>query len=223
MIKAFIFDLDGVIVDTAKYHYLAWKRIAGKLGFDFTEKDNERLKGVSRMRSLEILLELGGVTASEDEKEQLAAEKNALYLEYIRKMSSGEILPGIVPFIKEARNCNIRIGLGTASRNCLLILERLGIEYLFDAIIDGNKVTKAKPDPEVFLLAAAAMKVEPEECIVFEDAQAGLEAARRAGMKCIGIGNPALLAEADLVLSGFENVTVPEILQRVNCKNQQAD
>lgn len=215
MMRAFIFDLDGVIVDTAKYHYLAWKHIAAKLGFVFTEKDNERLKGVSRMRSLEILLEVGGISLPDNQKEQLAAEKNTLYLEYVNKMTAEEILPGVVPFIEDARRQHILTGLGTASKNCLLILERLGIQHLFDAIIDGNRVTKAKPDPEVFLLAASAMNVLPEECAVFEDAQAGLEAARRAGMKRIGIGNPETLTDADFVIPGFRNVTLSEILQRL--------
>ncbi|MGB9747639.1 MAG: beta-phosphoglucomutase [Bacteroidales bacterium] len=221
MITAFIFDLDGVIVDTAKYHYLAWKHIAGDLGFVFTEKDNERLKGVSRMQSLEILLEIGGISLPEKEKERIAAEKNALYLEYVSKMTAEEILPGVVPFIEEARRRHIRSGLGTASKNCLLILDRLGIRHLFDTIIDGNKVTKAKPDPEVFLLAAAALQVLPEQCVVFEDAQAGLEAARRAGMRRIGIGNPETLTDADFVIPGLGSTTVSEILQRLGFSDKK--
>lgn len=214
MIKAFIFDLDGVIVDTAKYHYLAWKHIAAKLGFVFTEKDNERLKGVSRMQSLEILLEVGGISLPDKEKERLAAEKNALYLEFVSKMTAEEILPGVVSFIQDARRQHILTGLGSASKNCVLILKRLEIHHLFDAIIDGNKVTMAKPNPEVFLLAALALHVLPKECVVFEDAQAGIEAAKRAGMKRIGVGNPETLTDADFIIPGFGDLTVSEILQR---------
>lgn len=210
-IKACIFDLDGVIVDTAKYHYLAWKSIADGLGFVFTERDNERLKGVSRMASLDILLEVGGVSMSDDEKLRLAERKNIIYLEYIFKMTKDEILPGVKSFLMLLRNESIKIALGSASKNALTILDRLELTYLFDAIIDGNKVSKAKPDPEVFLLAAKELGVHPLDCIVFEDAEAGVSAAKAAGMKCIGIGSKEVLHQADLVMSGFEAVSL-EIL-----------
>ena len=175
--KACIFDLDGVIVDTAKYHYLAWKDLADKLGFNFTIEHNERLKGVSRMDSLEILLEIGDISLTAEEKERYAHEKNELYRSYILKMERDEILPGILPFLDELKANDIKIALGSASKNAGTILEKVGITQYFDAIVDGTKVSKAKPDPQVFLLGAELLNVEPKDCIVFEDAEAGVEAA----------------------------------------------
>lgn len=211
--KACIFDLDGVIVDTAKYHYLAWKELAGKLGFFFSEQDNERLKGVSRMASLEILLEIGGIQATEAEKERMAAEKNERYVEYIVQMTPEEVLPGVKDFLSALRDAGMKIALGSASKNAGLILRQTGIADLFDAVADGTNVSKAKPDPEVFLKAAAFLGVQPEECVVFEDAVAGVEAAHRGGMKCIGVGNPAILTQADAVIPGFGHMTVEQIRQ----------
>ncbi len=201
-----IFDLDGVIVDTAKYHYLAWKRLAEELGFFFSEKDNERLKGVSRMASLEILLQVGGLTFSEEEKRAMAERKNNWYVEYITAMKEDEVLPGTKKFLEEARAAGLKIALGSASKNALTILNGLKLTGYFDAVIDGTKVSKAKPDPEVFLLAAKELGLAPDSCVVFEDAQAGVEAAKRAGMRCIGIGTGPELSAADLQISGFENV-----------------
>ncbi|MDR3180397.1 MAG: beta-phosphoglucomutase [Prevotellaceae bacterium] len=204
-----IFDLDGVLVDTAKYHYLAWKRLAKELGFDFSEQHNERLKGVSRMASLDILLEVGGITGlSEEEKQNLAAKKNAWYVEYINQMTPAEILPGVLDFLQQLKANGVKTALGSASRNAPLILERVGIAHFFDAVIDGNSITKAKPDPEVFLRAAQALGVPPDCCIVFEDAEAGVEAALRAGMKCVGVGNPDILHKATLVIPGFAELRV---------------
>jgi beta-phosphoglucomutase len=204
-----IFDLDGVIVDTAKYHYLAWKRLASEYGFDFTERDNERLKGVSRARSLEILLEIGGLTFDEAAKARMAAQKNEWYVDYIRHLDASEILPGATEYLQRVRARGVRTALGSASRNAPLILERLGISALFDAVVDGNKVTQAKPDPEVFLRAAAELRIPPASCVVFEDAESGIEAAHLAGMGAVGIGNPATLKEADLVIPGlFELVVI---------------
>lgn len=201
--RAAIFDLDGVIVDTAKYHYLAWKRLANEYDFDFSEADNERLKGVSRIRSLEILLEIGGLTCDDTAKVRMAAQKNEWYVDYIRHMDASEILPGATEYLNRIRARGVRTALGSASRNAPLILERLGIADLFDVIVDGNKVTKAKPDPEVFLRAAEELDVPPASCIVFEDAEAGIEAAHRAGMGTVGIGSPATLKKADLVIPGL--------------------
>ncbi len=206
IIKACIFDLDGVIVDTAKYHFIAWKNIARDLGFEFTEIHNERLKGVSRMRSLEILLEVGGISLDEQTKIALAKRKNDEYLEYITKMTPDEILPGASAFLKDLRNNGILTALGSASKNSMIILNRLNIASLFDVIIDGNKVSKAKPDPEVFLKGAEELEVPSVNCIVFEDAEAGVEAAIAAGMKCIGIGDPQILARANAVIPGFKNL-----------------
>lgn len=207
-ISTCIFDLDGVIVDTAKYHYLAWKRLAHELGFEFLEEHNERLKGVSRMTSLDIMLEVGGLTFSQSEKEVMAARKNEWYLEYIYKMTPEEILPGVVDFLVMLRSKGIKISLGSASKNAMLILERVQLQHYFDAVIDGNKALKAKPDPLVFLLAAEELGQNPTSCVVFEDAAAGIEAAKAAGMKCIGIGSPNVLGKADKVVPGFVNATI---------------
>ena len=212
-IKACLFDLDGVIVDTAKYHFIAWRELAEELGFEFTEEDNERLKGVSRMASLDILLEVGGITFPEEMKEQLAKEKNERYVSYIIKMTPDEILPGVIDFLKEIRNAGIKTAIGSASKNTPIILERLELTSYFDAVIDGNKVSKAKPDPEVFLKGAEALGVLPSECVVFEDAAAGIEAAINGGMKCIGIGHPDILGNANLVIPGFENFTITQLLK----------
>jgi beta-phosphoglucomutase len=210
-IKACLFDLDGVIVDTAKYHYLAWKRLANELGFDFTEEDNERLKGVSRMKSLEILLEIGGVSFDEKTKEELAAKKNAWYVEYISSMDSSEILSGVLHFLKELKENDIKISLGSVSKNAMSILSNVGIVDYFDAVIDGTKITHAKPDPEVFLKGAAELGVAPENCVVFEDAQAGIEAAINAGMFSVGVGSPEVLGRADFVIPGFDGMTLDRL------------
>lgn len=206
--KGCIFDLDGVIVDTAKYHYLAWKKIADEFGFVFTEKDNERLKGVSRMASLDILLSIGGVHLSEGEKLQIADKKNEIYLGYILKMTPDEVLPGVLTFLKTLRDQGIKISLGSASKNAKTILHQVGIENLFDAVADGTNVSKAKPDPEVFLKGAELLNLSPADCVVFEDARAGIEAAHRAGMKCVGIGDSVTLREADTVVGGFLDLSI---------------
>ena len=212
--KSCIFDLDGVLVDSAKYHYLAWKALADKLGFVFTEKDNERLKGVSRMKSLEILWEIGKITMTDGEKEQAAAEKNELYRSYISKMTPEEILPGVENFLKELKSLGIKTAIGSASKNTPLILERTGLKKYFDAVADGTNVSKAKPDPEVFLKGAELLGVDPKTCIVFEDAAAGVEAAHRAGMKAVGIGDKTVLNEADLVIPNFIGVD-KSILEKI--------
>lgn len=205
-IKACIFDLDGVIVDTAKYHYLAWKRLANELGFDFTEQDNERLKGVSRSRSLEILLGIGRMELGEDEKKRLAERKNRWYVESIRSMDRSEVLPGAVEFLKVLRGAGLKVALGSASKNAMMILENTGLKDDFDAIIDGTRTSAAKPDPEVFLLGAQELGVQPEDCVVFEDAEAGIEAAKRAGMAVIGIGNKENLGGADAVAASLTDM-----------------
>lgn len=210
-IKACLFDLDGVIVDTAIYHYQAWKRLANELGFDFTELDNEQLKGVSRTRSLEIILELGGVTKTEAEKAELADRKNKWYVEMIGKMRPDEILPGAKEFVQACRGAGIKTALGSASKNSMMILDKIGMTSLFDAIIDGNKVTKAKPDPEVFLKGAEELGVQPMDCVVFEDAIAGVEAAKAGGMKAVGIGELSVLKQADMVLPGLSAMTLDKL------------
>jgi beta-phosphoglucomutase len=212
-IKACIFDLDGVIVDTAVYHYKAWKRLANELGFDFTEEDNEKLKGVSRVRSLQLILEWGHVTKTEAEQEVLATKKNEWYVEMISHMTPAEILPGAKEFLETCRAAGLKTALGSASKNSMTILEKINLTHLFDAIIDGNKVSKAKPDPEVFLKGAEAVGVKPEECVVFEDAIAGIEAAKNGGMKAVGIGSPQVLTEADMVVPGLNEMSLEKLKQ----------
>ena len=192
-----IFDLDGVIVDTAKYHYLAWKSLADSLGFEFTEANNELLKGVSRVRSLEILLGLGNVTLSEEKKQEVLLSKNEHYLKYIHKMGADEILPGAEKLLDSLDELGVKYVLGSASKNAPLILKQVGLFDRFNGIVDGNSVSKAKPDPEVFLIGAEKLNLKPEQCIVFEDAIAGVEAANRAQMVSVGIGDKDTLSEAD--------------------------
>jgi beta-phosphoglucomutase len=210
-IKACIFDLDGVIVDTAIYHYQAWKRLANQLGLAFTEHDNELLKGVSRTRSLEIILELNGVNKTEAEKAELATLKNTWYVEMIGKMRPDEILPGAREFVLACRDAGIKTALGSASKNSMTILEKIDMDKMFDAIIDGNKVSKAKPDPEVFLKGAAELGVQPTDCVVFEDAIAGVEAAIAGGMKVVGIGSADVLGAADVVMAGLAEMSLEKL------------
>lgn len=212
-IEACIFDLDGVIVDTAKYHFIAWRALAEELGFEFTREDNERLKGVSRMRSLEILLEIGNLQFTNVQKQALAEKKNALYVSYIEKMTPEEILPGVQQFLQEIRNKGLKVALGSASKNSPMILEQVHLTHMFDVVVDGNSITEAKPNPEVFLKGAEWLGVEPEHCVVFEDAIAGIEAARNVGMYSVGIGDAQTLAMADRVIPGFEGFTVENLLQ----------
>jgi len=210
-LKGCIFDLDGVIVDTAKYHFMAWRRLAKELGFVFTLEDNEALKGVSRMASLEILLRTGGVTATEKEKEVMAARKNGWYVEFISGMTPGEILPGSIRLLKALRKEDILTAIGSASKNAGMILDGIGLREMFDVIVDGNKIHKAKPDPEVFLRGAEEMGLAPANCIVFEDAQAGIEAAIAGGMRCVGVGSPDLLGKADMVIPDLRKITINQL------------
>jgi len=201
--QAALFDLDGVIVDTAKFHYLAWRELANGLGFDISEEQNEQLKGVSRMESLERILTIGQATLSDDEKLRLATIKNARYVEMIKQLDASEILRGAREYLLELRERGVKIALGSASKNAEIILTNLGILELFDAVIDGNKVSRSKPDPEVFLLGAQALGVAPSACVVYEDAVAGVEAAKAGGMHAVGIGRPENLPGADLVVPGL--------------------
>jgi len=213
-IKACIFDLDGVIVDTAIYHYKAWKRLANHLGFDFTEEENEKLKGVSRVRSLELILEWGGVSKSAEEQKHLADLKNSWYVDMIQEMQPDEILPGAKEFLEAARAAGLKTALGSASKNSETILQKVGLTHLFDVIIDGNKVSASKPDPEVFLKGAEALGIAPKNCLVFEDALAGVQAALAGGMKVIGIGTPQNLPGANVVVAGLHEVSI-ELVQTV--------
>ncbi|MDB5242368.1 MAG: beta-phosphoglucomutase [Spirosoma sp.] len=214
-IKAFLFDLDGVIVDTAIYHYQAWKRLANELGFDISEEFNEQLKGVSRTDSLAIILAHGNLTLPDEEKTRLATQKNEWYLELVSRMTSDDILPGVPAFFSQVRQLGLLTALGSVSKNAPLILERIGMSNVFDAIIDGNKISKGKPDPEVFTKGAAELGVQPAECVVFEDAVAGVEAGKRGGMFVVGLGSPDVLTQADFVRPSLEAFTVEELLSQI--------
>ncbi len=212
--QAFLFDLDGVIVDTAHFHYQAWRRLANeKLGFDISEEFNESLKGVSRTESLDRILAQGGVWLDEATKEAYATLKNQWYVELVNQMTPADILPGVTEFLEKTRLAGIKIGLGSVSKNAKPILEHIGIVDAFDVIIDGTKISKGKPDPEVFLKGAEELGVSTAECVVFEDAVAGIEAAQRAGMKTVGIGHPEILTKADIVLANLNNIN-PANLQK---------
>lgn len=199
-----IFDLDGVLIDTAKYHFLAWKKLADQLGIPFTEEENERLKGVSRIKSLDILLSLGNKSYSEDERNKFMEQKNEEYVRCISQMNEREILPGVVELLNQLKDRNLKIALGSASKNSELILKYTKLQDYFDVIVDGNDVSKAKPDPEVFLLGAKRMGIPASQCIVFEDAYAGIEAAKKAGMLSIGVGNRKNLPHADVLVETLE-------------------
>ncbi|MDX1333706.1 MAG: beta-phosphoglucomutase [Robiginitalea sp.] len=210
--KGFIFDLDGVIVDTAKYHYFAWKHLADQLGIPFTEEDNERFKGVSRKRCLEILLEMGGMEVSREQFDAWLHEKNEDYLQYISQMDASEILPDVPRVLKYLKERDIPMALGSASKNAKAILEKVELTAYFKTIVDGTEVVRAKPDPEVFLIAASGLGIRPSECVVLEDALAGIEAANTAGMYSIGIGDPNVLTGADQVFRDFTQIE-PDYLE----------
>ncbi len=214
--KAFIFDLDGVIVDTAKYHFLAWQKIAKTLEINFTHEHNELLKGVSRVRSLEIILGLGNVEATDEQKEQWLVQKNEDYLEYINKMDDSEILPGVMNVLNFLKENNQPIVLGSASKNARPILEKVNILHYFDDIVDGNDVSNAKPDPEVFIVGAKKANQPNENAIVFEDSVAGIQAANIAGMISVGIGEPSVLNEAKYNFNNFTEITEEFLMELIN-------
>lgn len=209
----YLFDLDGVLTDTAKYHYLAWKETAEELGIPFTLADNENLKGISRQESLEWILKHGGLTLPEAEKHRLMEAKNARYLQLIEGLTQADLLPGLPDYLIRLRALGKKVVLGSSSKNARAILERLGILELFDVVIDGTLVRHAKPDPEVFLLGAFRSGLPPEECLVFEDAEAGIAAAKAAGMLAVGVGVGSELKRADLIITGFNT---EEALQLIN-------
>lgn len=210
-IKVCIFDLDGVIVDSAKFHFKAWKRLANEIGVDFTEEDNERLKGVSRKDSLDIILELGKLHKTAEEKDQLCVRKNNWFVEYIQDMDSNEILPGVSEFIVSLKENGFLIALGSSSKNARKILQKVGLIHHFDALIDGTDITHAKPNPEIFLKGASALGVEPEKCCVFEDATSGIEAAKNANMFCIGVGDSTILHQADFCIKTFTEMSISRL------------
>ena len=214
--KAFIFDLDGVIVDTAKYHFLAWQKIAQQLGIEFTPEHNEELKGVSRVRSLDIILDLGNIQATQEQKNKWLVQKNDDYLSYLVTMDERELLPGVLPVLQFLKENNQPIALGSASKNARPILEKTKTIHYFDAIVDGNDVTNAKPDPEVFLRAAKLLNVANENAYVFEDSVAGIQAANIANMNSIGIGDAKILHEAKYLFKDFTFIDVSFIEALIN-------
>lgn len=211
MIQAVIFDLDGVLVDTAHYHFIAWQRLARELGIHFTEHENEQLKGVSRMRSLEIILELGNLRLSQQEMERLATKKNEWFVSYVNAMKPDEIFPGVKELVQDIRASGMKVALASSSKNADTVLTLLNIKEYFDAIVDGTMITHTKPDPEIFLLAARKLNIPVTQCLVFEDAEAGVEAALAAGMKCIGVGSLQQLGKADVVVPKTADFTVQKI------------
>lgn len=205
-----IFDLDGVLVDTAVFHYQAWKRLAKQFDFDFTEAENEQLKGVSRVDSLNLILKWANKEVPAEEKEQLATLKNTWYLELVENMKDGDVLPGTLELLTHLKATRKMIALGSASKNAVRILEKTGILHYFDAIVDGNAVIRSKPDPEVFLKAAASVGTPPTACVVLEDAQAGIEAARAANMRVIAVDTSHTLTSYDARIDNLSEIRISE-------------
>ncbi len=215
MIEACIFDLDGVIVDTAKYHFLAWKRLADHLEINFTEADNEKMKGISRVDSLERMIALGERSFSDRDKQKFCATKNTWYLEYVKQMTNDEILSGVIPFLDELADKKIKIALGSASKNARKVLDLTGITNRFAAIVDGNEVVYSKPHPEVFLKGASMLGVLPKHTIVFENSAKGIEAAIAGGFISVGIGSQTHLGHGDMVIPSFENMNLDKIVSEL--------
>lgn len=213
MIKAFIFDLDGVLVDTAKHHFKAWKALANEIGIDFSEKENEQLKGISRKESLELILEWANVEISEERKLELMELKNDWYLENVKNMNASELLEGVHQFLLESKNLGLKIALGSASKNALPILEKTNILQFFDTIVDGNHTNKSKPHPQVFLMGAEQLSVKPEEAVVFEDSLAGVQAAKSGNFTAVGIGDKEILSKADMVYPGLSAIDPKSLLK----------
>lgn len=210
-LEACLFDLDGVLVDTAKYHFLAWKKLANSLGFDFSEQQNEQLKGISRVESLRKILSWGGLDIPQQRQNELASLKNSWYVDMIANMRHEDLLPGAVELLNELRSNHVKIALGSASKNAKLILDNTRLTPYFDALVDGNIVSQSKPDPAVFLKGAELLQVLPSACVVFEDAVAGVEAALRGNMKAIGIGDQRELAKAHLVVDDLTHIDLKTI------------
>jgi beta-phosphoglucomutase len=211
--QAAIFDLDGVIVDTAKYHFLAWRRIAKELGLGLTQSDNEKLKGVSRGQSLDIILATGGITLSDAKKQVLLQQKNSWYVQYLQNMKQDELLPGAISLLQALQKRKIKTALGSASKNARLVLEKLNIVPYFDEIVDGNSVAYSKPNPEVFLRAAQQVGADAMDCVVFEDSQAGISAAKKAGMYAVGIGSTLNLTGTDLLIAGLDQFDINKLFE----------
>ena len=210
--KAFVFDLDGVIVDTAKYHFLSWRELAKELGFEIPDSLNEDLKGLGRMESLEKVLKYHSGNPTDQDLVDWAHRKNEIYLDNISHIGPGDSLPGVIEFLQDCRDSGLKTALGSGSKNARAILVRLELTHMFSAVCDGNDISRSKPDPEIFQCACAAIEMDPADVVVFEDATSGLEAARRCGTATVGVGDPDVLGAADHVIPGFTNTTVNAIL-----------
>ena len=210
--RAFIFDLDGVITETSEYHFLAWKTVCEKIGYDLTRKKNEELKGVNRNKCLDMIMEWAKIRLSEKEIESLLEAKNNIYKDYIKDLNENDVCEGVLNFINDAIKNNIKIALYSASRNAKRILCQLKIIDLFTVIIDGNNVSNAKPDPEGFKIAADLTKTNTKDCVVFEDSISGIEGANKLNMYTVGIGSRDVLKNADVVYKGFKNLKIKDII-----------
>jgi len=210
--RAFIFDLDGVITETSEYHFLAWKTVCKKIGYDLTRKKNEELKGINRNKCLDLIMEWGKIRLSEKEIESLLEAKNNIYKDYIKDLNENDVCEGVLHFINDAIKNNIKIALYSASRNAKRILCQLKIIDLFTVIIDGNNVSNAKPDPEGFKIAADLTKTNTKDCVVFEDSISGIEGANKLNMYTVGIGSRDVLKNADVVYKGFKNLKIKDII-----------
>ena len=211
-ISAFIFDLDGIIVETTHYHYLSWKELAKSFGYDFQEEDNENLKGANRTTSLNILLDLAGISVSDQEKKRLRHQKNEIYQDLIKHMTPADTLPGVIRFIRDSKELGLRTALASSSENAIRTIERLKLTHLFDRMLDANTVAKGKPDPQIYLQIAADLGVGPFSAIVFEDAANGIEAAKKAGMHVVGMGSADQVKDADLIIKSFEDLDPKDII-----------
>ncbi|MBO0426393.1 MULTISPECIES: beta-phosphoglucomutase [unclassified Enterococcus] len=216
MKKGFVFDLDGVITDTAKYHYIAWKELAAEIGIEIDLKFNEQLKGISRMDSLERILTLGNKNDAytEVEKEALATKKNTHYVQLLQSLTSDDLLPGVKTFLDEAKAKNITCAIASASKNAPFILDKLGVMQDFDTIVDPATLKKGKPDPEIFIQAALALSIEPAEAVGFEDAQAGIDGIKAAGMYAVGVYSGEELHGADVIVEKLTDLNIDELLAK---------
>ena len=210
--RAFIFDLDGVITETSEYHFMAWKTVCKKIGYDLTRKKNEELKGVNRNKCLDMIMEWAKIRLSEKEIQSLLEAKNNIYKDYIKDLNENDVCEGVLNFINDAIKNNIKIALYSASRNAKRILCQLKIIDLFAVIIDGNNVSNAKPDPEGFKIAADLTKTNTKDCVVFEDSISGIEGANKLNMYTVGIGSRDVLKNADVVYKGFKNLKIKDII-----------
>ena len=221
MIRGFIFDLDGVLTDTAEYHYRGWKRLADEEGIPFTREDNEHLRGIPRRESLMLILKER--TYPEEKIQEMMERKNNYYLEFIREVSPKDLLPGARELLEEIRQAGLKSALGSASKNAPDVIRRLGIADLLDAISDGNSVERQKPAPDLFLHAARQLNLTPDECVVVEDAAAGIEAARAGGFHTVGLGPCERVGDANVILDSLEGVRLSAVLELLDQKLHQGE